>query len=123
MGYESKLCIVDKTNLREMVNGKSMWYSRVIATFDLGKVGRLSQEFCEFPETNAYFYADDGNTMVLSDRYGKPLKEVPLPNAIELLEEAFEYCFDKKRLTPCIELLKAFNSNQWNNLVVLHYGH
>ena len=124
MGYESKLYVVDKRRIAHKIDGKEYVWGEVIASFDLCKVYPVSDKMREYPITNCYIYADDGNTQILEDCYGEPLKEIPLDDAIGILEDAAGL-EDYRRYEPCIALLKGFKQSQWqwNNLVVLHYGH
>ena len=85
MGYESRLYVINKSTLTEDINGKKMYWAEVVATFNLCVAGTVI-EMCEYPETDAYFY--DGNTLVTEDKYGEPLKEVPVKDAIEIISKA-----------------------------------
>ena len=118
MGYESKLYVVDKS---DFLDGDYVW-GEVIASFDLYKTYPVSDKMREYPNTNCYIYADDGNTRILEDCYGESLKEIPIDDAIKILESAASLN-NYRRYSPCIALLKGFEKNQWKNLVVLHYGH
>ena len=126
MGYESKLFVVEKSTMCELVSEDfpaPMYWGEVIAMFDLCKLPDLvSRKLRNYPNTNCYIYADDGNTRITEDCYGDPLAEIPVPDAIRILEEAAEQSY-YRRYAPCIQLLKGFNLKQWDKLVVLHYGH
>ena len=138
MGYETKLFIVEKSNrffknwktreqekfVGEIINGKEMFYADLIATFDLCKCYSVSDVMRIYPDTDNYIYMDDGNTKLIEDNYGESLKEIPLADAVEILEEAAsedEY----RRFAPCLALLEALeeDKNKWGEIVVLHYGH
>lgn len=118
MGYESRLYVVDKTTIFD----GEMVYGQKVAMFDLCKVEAVSAQLTAYPETNVYFFADDGNTKVVNDNYGQPLTEIPLKDVINIIESAMK-TDAYRRYKPCLELLKGFDESQWNNLVVLHYGH
>ena len=120
MGYESKLIVIDKTDIFN--NDLHMIFSMRIATFDLCNVPSIARDVRNYPNTNAYFYADDGNTRVTEDLYGEPLKEVPVPDMIKILEKA-AICDSYRRYAPCIQMLRGFDLSQWGNIVVLHFGH
>lgn len=122
MGYESRLYIVDKTSLTEVIDGKEMRRGQVVSVFNLCNVYAVSEKMCEYPETDVFIYADDGNTIILEDSYGDALKEIPIYEAIKIIEEAASK--DKYRhYAPCIHMLKGFELSEWSNLVVLHYGY
>ena len=118
MGYESKLYIVNKSDIYD----DGMKYGQVIATFDLCKVGSVARKIAKYPNTDAYIYADDGNTRITKDLYGEPFKEIPIADMIEILERESE-ADPYRRYRPCIQLLKGFDASEWKDLVVLHYGH
>ena len=138
MGYETKLFIVEKGNrfftnrktgkkekfIGEIINGKEMFYADLIASFDLCKCYPVSDAMRRYPDTDSYIYMDDGNTKLIEDRYGEPLKEIPLADAVEILEEAASV-EDYRRFTPCLALLEALynNKDKWGEIVVLHYGY
>ena len=117
MGYESKLYVVDKHHWKW---SNESW-GEVVALFDLCKVYNL--DFKKYPPTDCYIYADDGNTEIREDKYGDPLREIPIKDAIQMIEEAIEKENYYRRYQPCLSLLKGFNPNDWEDLVVLHYGH
>lgn len=116
MGYESKLYVVDKHNWKGC-DGK---WGEVIASFDLCCV---PINFAQYPATDCYIFADDGNTEIREDKYGDPLKEIPIEDAIDMIEQAIKIKDYYRRYRPCLELLKGFHLSDWENLVVLHYGH
>lgn len=122
MGYESRLYIVEKTPICDNINGKRLRYAQVVATFDLCKVYDVSAKLLEYHDTSCFIYTDDGNTPILEDRYGKPLKEIPINNVIKIIEEVAK-TDNYKRYAPCLALLKSFKQDEWKNLVILHYGH
>ena len=116
MGYESKLYVVDKHDWKGC-DGK---WGEVIASFDLCCV---PINFAQYPATDCYIIADDGNTRIIEDKYGDPLREIPIQDAIKMIEKVIETGDYYRRYKPCLDLLKGFNINNWENLVVLHYGH
>lgn len=116
MGYESKLYVVDKHDWKGC-DGK---WGEVIASFDLCCV---PINFAQYPATDCYIIADDGNTRIIEDKYGDPLREIPIQDAIEMIEKVIKTGDYYRRYKPCLNLLKGFNINNWENLVVLHYGH
>lgn len=126
MGYESKLYIVEKSPSCAIVRKDfpdPMYWGEVIAVFDLCKLpDSVSRKLRNYPNTNCYIYADDGNTRITEDCYGDPLAEIPVPDAIQILKEGASHD-NYRRYAPCIQLLEGFDLKQWRGLVVLHYGH
>lgn len=122
MGYESRFYIVDKTDIKSL-DGKRYW-AQVIAMFDLCKVHAVSSPIWEkYNATDAYIYADDGNTEIIKDECGDPLIEIPIDDMIQLMEKVITSENYYRRYNPFLQLLKGFNKSDWKNLVVLHYGH
>jgi len=116
MGYESKLYVVDKHNWKGC-DGK---WGEVIASFDLCCV---PINFAQYPATDCYIIADDGITRITEDKYGSSLREIPVKDMIDMIEKEIKADKDYRRYQPCLNLLKGFDLNRWENLVVLHYGH
>jgi hypothetical protein len=122
MGYESKCYVVNKTHLRD-IDDKRFW-AEVIAMFDLCKVNDISEQIRNnYHATDTYILADDGNTKIIEDAYGEPLIEIPIKDLISILEENIEKNPHYRRYNPFLCMLKGFNPDEWNNLVVLHYGY
>lgn len=122
MGYESKIYIAEKEDLKDK-NG--MTYVSVIAMFDMCKIGNLVNVFDK--KTDCYFYADDCNTKVLEDMYGNALKEATVEDVIYVLEEAVDNGENYRRIFPLLSALKTIHEQQmngrWKEIVVLHYGY
>lgn len=122
MGYESKCYVVNKTHLRD-IDDKRFW-AEVIAMFDLCKVNDISEQIRnKYPTTDVYILADDGNTKIIEDAYGEPLIEIPIKDLISILEEHIDKNPHYRRYNPFLCMLKGFNPDEWNDLVVLHYGY
>ena len=122
MGYESRLYVVEKTRIHGYENEDKV-YGEVIAMFDLCKVYDVSDRMRTYEATDAYIYDTDGNTEIVVDLYGDPLKEVPIKDAIEILKDAIDKDRGYRRYEPCLKLLEGFNESEWDDLVVLHYGY
>ena len=121
MGYESRLYIVEKGNI-SFVEG--MRGAFVVAMFDLSKMGTTFYEAVhKYQKTDCYFYADDGNTAVVEDKYGDPIIELPIVDMIHILKECKKEFPKYRRIDPAIKLLKSFDLTEWKELVVLHYGY
>lgn len=127
MGYESKLYVVDKMDSYIDVDidcrtVKRMCYGNVVAMFDLCKVPDIPAAIKSYPDTDAYFY--EGGQRIVDDEYGKPLKEIPIKDMIEIVKKAARNDRNEyRRWKPCLALLKGFSGEKWKGLVVLHYGH
>lgn len=122
MGYESKIYIGEKSSIKD---NDGMTYVQVIAMFDMCKMGNLINVFDR--KTNCYFYADDGNTKVLEDKYGDALTEAEIEDFIYVLEEAIDSGENYRRIFPLLSTLQTIHEQQkdgrWKNIVLLHYGY
>lgn len=122
MGYESKIYIGEKSSLKD---NDGMTYVQVIAMFDMCKMGNLINVFDR--KTDCYFYADDGNTKVLEDKYGDALTEAEIEDFIYVLEEAVDSGENYRRIFPLLSTLQTIYEQQkdgrWKNIVLLHYGY
>lgn len=122
MGYESKFYIAEKTTVK---GDNGMTYVSIIAMFDMCKIGSLRNVFES--KTDCYFYADDGNTKVLEDRYGDALTEATVEDVIYALEEEIDSGENYRRIFPLLSALQTIYEQQkngvWEELVVLHYGY
>lgn len=123
MGYESKLYIVERGSLKDD-DGKT--YARVLAMFDMCKMGYHFVEMFE-KETDLYFYGSDGNTRIVEDMYGDPIREANVEDVIDYLEEAVENGENYRRIFPLLAALKTFyeqkEDGRWDKLAVLHFGY
>ena len=123
MGYESKLYVVEKFS--NIVEDDGKRYSRIIASFDVCSFPALADVMRYKPETNYYFYADDGETRVLKDKYGKPLTEGTVKSVIEILEKEVANGENYWRVFPLLSMLKSIEETlgDCDRIVVLHYGY
>lgn len=119
MGYDTRIYIVDKGSKKD----DGSCFGEVIAAYELGKVYDISDITSSYPATDAYIYGVDCDDKILTDCYGDPLKEIPIPEMINIVARAIAADLEYRRLNPLLQLLKGFDLNQWNNLVALHYGH
>ena len=126
MGYESRLYVAIKHDwgVCENKNGKHLNYAEKIAEFNLCKVYAVSDKMRRYPDTDVYIFSDDGNTEIVEDMYGSPLKEIPIKDAISIIGQEMEND-SYRRYKPCYEMLKALDESmgEGENLVVLHYGY
>ena len=117
MAYESRFYVVDKSDLK--IEARA--WGEKIAMFDLCCVPEISGIIRKkYQPTDCYIY--EGNEQLLEDLYGDPLLEIPVNDMIEMLEDAMHNKF-YRRYQPFLQMLKGFNLKDWNNLVVLHFGH
>lgn len=126
MGYESKIYIVSKTTTTGFNATERMFYAEKIAEFKMGKFHNLANRLRDKPITDCFIYADDGDTQIIEDRYGKPLTETTPQFVIDLLEELIADGETYRRVYPLLACLKAFEEHkqQWGEeIAVLHYGY
>ena len=123
MGYETKLIVVDKYTLKRSYLEKE--WSEKIAEINMCKLdyrGPYRMALANFRETDCYYYADDGNTIIFKDKYGEPLKEITLPALIKILKKENQNYW---RIPAAIQMLEGlqYNSHKLRNLRVLHFGY
>lgn len=132
MGYESKLFVVKKGCLEIDVDGKTYRWAERIASIDLSCAPYVRDAFENGTESDVCW--TEGEVDIIKDMYGKPLKEVSVCRAVEILKDAIKddlaygNNLPYRRYTPALALLEAFkagqDAGQWNdNLVVVHFGH
>ena len=121
MGYESRLYVLRKSKSQTSPESGLRWAEK-IAVFNLCKVPAVSDKLRAHKSTDSFIYADDGNTEIVKDDYGETLKEIPLADAIKILEDAATKD-DYWRYKPCIALLKAVQEYGQGDIVFLHYGY
>ena len=89
----------------------------------MSKIGSAYEAIHKYSATDAYIYADDGNTEIFEDRYGDELIEIPIKDMIQILKDLEKVYPDYRRLKPFKNMLKGFDTEQWKDIVVLHYGY
>ena len=125
MGYESRLVVIKKSRLGKDEDIKKTWAEH-IADVDLCVVGDYAlSKFKEYPPTEYYFYDRGTDKPVIEDMYGDELIEIPLKDAIQILEDAEIKDGHYRRYAIAIGLLKGFSQDDWHkdDIVVLHYGY
>lgn len=130
MGYDSRIYIVEKSRYNTPMNvvidgedyGERVW-GQVVASMNLGVYPTVSNFMNSQPETDCYIYAEDGNTMIVTDRYDKVMRECSITELLEVVAKEVDEGIDYRRVFPLYGLLKGFDLRQWDNLRVLHYGY
>lgn len=117
MGYESRIFFVEKSTLPIESNGKV--YAHTIAMYDACVWPSLREAFCK--PTDCFIYHSDGNTEILEDAYGKPLKELPIKEFYDHLKSMSAEDMDYRRYKPLKKLAKGLKD--WHNVYALHYGY
>ena len=129
MGYESRIYIVRKSNQYDPDIGK-VW-AEVLMAFNLGKVtSELEDWYKKQQPTDCFIYKDDGNTVVLEDEYGNPLREMDLIDCYNAISDEID-----RRIGQGVDhdieraLIEALNSLmdryalRDSRVVCLHYGY
>lgn len=128
MGYESRIYIVRKCQRVDPDFNKR--FAEILMVFNLGKVSYGLEDWLRNHEpTDCFIYADDGDTAILEDCYGEPLKEIDFAILkYKLLCELDEYknCrLDAMDILANRVLTPLFNryGNDQDRIVCLHYGY
>lgn len=115
MGYESRVYIVEEN--------KEVNYAEIIARFDCSEMKTNFRELFK-KAFESKMYAEDGNSLIKEDNYGKSLTTANFPTVIAWLEKEVEKD-DYRRLKPLLSLLKGFDLTQWQDgeMQIVHYGY
>lgn len=119
MGYESRIYIVEKCRVIQE-DGKC--YASVHAMFNMGKVYALSDVLRDKPATDCYIFADDGDTKIVKDPYGRPLTEASVADVIHLVERILK-TDEWWKYGALLAALKEVEKRRSSTIVVLHYGY
>ena len=130
MGYESKIIIVLKTDM--LKNKFNLTFGIKMAEFNMGKFdyynpGPFHNVLDKFRDTTCFYYADDGNTEIIKDRYNEFLKEMNIEPFYKIMQKELIYGNHKnqklKSLLYYLESLLTWDIPNVKNLRVLHYGY
>lgn len=116
MGYKSRIYVVQPTTSTYYNKEVTQTYCIELAKFNLGKVVYSSKFTDIFTKESDYFlYADDGNTILLEDKYDKPLRQCSIADFMN-------FNTDNIYINSVKQYLEYF-TKKYNNLVILHYGY
>ena len=130
MGYESRIYIVRKSNQYDPDIGK-VW-AEVLMVFNLGKVTEdLEDWYREQKPTDCYIYKDDGNTVVLEDECGDPLREMDLIDCYNAISDEIDrrishgadYTIERVLIDGVLDILMDKYALRSSRVVCLHYGY
>ena len=112
MGYESRIYVVEKSNIKEP---EGFW-CEVIATVNMCKT---NADFVNLFDTefDGYFY---DAVCITEDKYGKKLTVADKDSVVNYLETRVN---DYRRYKILYNLLKGFDEESWDNLCIVHYGY
>lgn len=130
MGYESRIYIVKKCNRVDQVYDKR--YAEILMRIDLGKVTVETEKLLKKRNvTDCFIYKDDGNTVVLEDECGDPLREMSLSQLYIILHTEMRRRGKDYAGYPIMDalvngalprLIKKYGYNS-DKVVCLHYGY
>lgn len=112
MGYESRLYIAD-------YHKKTDWME-IIGSFDLCKMNFDFPKLFKTEITSPVWFGIGDETM--EDLYGGTIKYADLDDVAKYLEDNCRQ-MKYRRIEPCIQFLRSFKKDEWDDLKVLHYGH
>lgn len=118
MGYESRLYVVEESKFLFPSDDGKVW-AEVIAKIEMGVCWPLSDVFKS--EAKGYIYADDGNTRIDEDKYGKPLTVAEIDDVIKCLKKIVKED-GYWRAKIAIDFLKSIKKEN-PNCKVYHYGY
>lgn len=120
MSYESQIYIV-KPHRGQKPGDCGLDYSEKVAMFRLGYVDGMYEFVQNYPESSCFIFGDDGNTEIIWDKYGEPLREIPIRELIFELDRLYS---ESKRwdIFAAISALVHYSDTPCE-LVALHYGY
>lgn len=124
MSLEIRFYIVEKS--AQLLPSEDKFYGEIIGVFNYSTPHSNIEKLIDNAKpTDCYIFAEDGNTKIVEDSYEEPLKEIELPDLIHALElEKKAIPEGYRRIMPLLGLLNGFNSDEWENkVVVLSYGY
>lgn len=128
--YESRLYFVNAPTVNTP-NGCHMLLPMVVAEYECCKMPYdFPYLFNAGEKINFNLYVvgcnDRGEEIMVEtmlDKYGEHCRMVKPDLVIKYIESHNDELLDYRRTAPLLGLLKGFNMDQWQNLVVVHYGH
>lgn len=116
MGYESRIYIVKKTGIPGYRYPDKEW-AEVLMTFNLVRVSVAMERWLRKQKpTDCYIYTDDGNTEIVEDRVGDPLREIDFVDLkYNLLKEIEMSDYQKQK-----DSLRILAENVLTNLIIIH---
>jgi hypothetical protein len=117
MSYDSRLYIVEEADFKIPSDNGKVW-ADVIGVINLRSCYPITDVFTEI--ANGYIYADDGNTQIETDFYGKPLRVANLEDVIKKLKEIIKES-NYRRAKVALGFLKSIQKDM-PDCVVYHYG-
>lgn len=120
MSYESQIWIV-KPHRGDIPGDCGLDFAEKIAMFRLGYVDGMYEFMRHYPESSCFIFGDDGNTEIVQDKYGEPLREIPIR---ELVFELDRCNAENNRcdISAAIAALIHYSDSP-AKLVALHYGY
>lgn len=125
MGFDLRIHIGELQPMRNEIGSEDspMWVHE-LARIELCKPG--SKEYKQIhtlikKSPYCFFYADDGDTKVIKDKYDDRMRAIPAAKVLQILKKNNDdnYC----RYTMAIALLEVAVVSGFQNLVVVCYGH
>jgi hypothetical protein len=130
MGYESRIIVIHKLADYLGFNDDEPRYAETMAIYNMCKFPPFQSIFnSDCPATKyAPYGQEDGDFMIIEDKYGDPLRERTLKEVIDCLDEYIALNPDGKiypRVKPLKAMLEEFVKiqNDYYQLAVLHYGY
>lgn len=129
MGYESRIYIVDKGSHVDPEYDKR--YAQILMVFNLGKITiDLEEWYREQKPTDCYIYKDDGNTVILEDECGDPLREMDLIDCYNAISDEMDrrigqgvYHLIEQVVIGALDILMDKYDYRDNRIKCLHYGY
>ena len=121
MGYESRIFVMNKKVIKNQKPGiEDYIYAEKLAEINMCYMERSFPKLFQTPID--FEILGDNDAILTFDRYGERCKYTEFSPIIEWLKEAINRD-DYRRLKPLLAYLEAFDPEQWDYLILVHYGY
>lgn len=120
MAYESRIYIINVKEI-EFPGGSIFHHVENIAGINMRcmEIG-FRDIFTEIIKGD--LFSLDGKELISEDCYGNEVEAAEISTVIEWLENQITKD-NYRRLNPLLNLLKGFNTEEWEHLLVVHFGY
>lgn len=121
MGYESKVIVVNHSNIG--LGGNKISYAEQIMHIDMCKMG--DNEFYKLFSTPIDYtlFVDSANEARDTDQYGDKMCYAHLKEVIDYLEKRINAGDNYRRLPILLGMLKSIDESKWDEIQVVHFGY
>ena len=121
MGYESRLYIADRRVIPAAKEGCDDWiYAEQIAQFNMCCMEMSFRTLFKNPVD--FDFTGENDEDLTEDKYGEKVKYSDVQPVIEWFKEA-QKRQHYRRAVPLVAFLEALKPEEWEHLIIIHYGY